>query len=111
MLKISKTNEKGVVFITVLAIIIITMILTISIISLNVSQVMVTEREARRIVAEQFCKGCMEMLIANQLIDPTSNYYTETVQLGNIEYTCESALDTSGTGPFGEDALNCDIQY
>ena len=66
MLRQLKANNQGIVFVTVLMIIIVMMILTVSIVSLNVTQVLRTSGEVKHVQAEYLRLGC-DPLLANRL--------------------------------------------
>ena len=73
MLSDLKSNERGVVFVTVLIIIITTMVLTISALSLNISQIKSTENELKYIQAKVLADGGLFQIIANQFSSSPSN--------------------------------------
>ena len=82
MLRTLKNNKKGVVFVTVLMIIIVMMVLAISIISMNVSQVMVAESEVKRIQAEIIAFGAIAYTFANQASSSPGNDITYSTTIG-----------------------------
>jgi len=63
MLRQLRQNERGVVFVTVLMIIIVMMALTVSIVSLNVTQVTRTAGEVKHVQAEHLALGAIPKLL------------------------------------------------
>ena len=61
MLRNLKNNKKGVVFVTVLVIIIIMMVLVVSVISVNLSHVMVSEGDVKKIQEEMLGIGALHL--------------------------------------------------
>ena len=111
MLKQLKQNQKGVVFVTVLMIIIVMMVLSVSVISLNVSQVMLSENESKRIQAEILAMGALSYMFANQMSSSPSNLITDSVILDNITYNIISNVANPGGGTYGTSELNIDVVY
>ena len=109
MLKQLKQNEKGVVFVTVLMIIIVMMVLAISVISINVSQVMITEGEAKRLQAEILAMGALAYSFANQMSTSPGNQMTYMQSLDNVAYNVFVNL-ANGSTP-GTSTLNIYVNY
>ena len=109
MLKNLKNND-GVVFVTVLAIIITMMILTVSILSLNTTQTIVSENEVKRLKAEILSTGALAFTFANQLSDTPSDRITLNESLDGITYDVSIYVDPSGSDPDSK-PLTIDISY
>jgi len=92
MLRNLKRNKKGIVFVTVLMIIIVLMILAISVISLNVSQVLVTENEVRRLQAEVIALGALAKIYGYKLSNGSANFLTNFDTLNNRLFTITSNI-------------------
>jgi len=66
MLKDLKNNDRGIVFVTVLIVIITTMVLAVSALSLNLSQIKSTENELKYIQAKVLADGGLVRILAEQ---------------------------------------------
>lgn len=93
MLKKLHNNEDGVIFVTVILIILVMMVLTISILSLNTSQIRITEDEVKRVQAEVLAMGTMGLTFANQLSDSPNDNIAFTENLGGVVFAVTSDLD------------------
>lgn len=94
-------NKSGVILVTVLMILFVMMILTVSIVSLNVSQVMTTEDEVYRIQAETLAEGVLYLLVAQQQTGRALNHNSSyTLSNGDASYplTVNSGIDTTAPG-------------
>ena len=111
MLRDLKQNEKGVVFITVLMIIIVMMTLAISVISVNVSQVMVTEGETKRLQAEILAMGALTRAFANQMSPSPGNNISYPQTLGNITFNLTANLANCPSCPYSTNSLNIYVTY
>ena len=109
MFKTLKYNRKGVVFVTVLIIIIISMVLAISALSINVGQVKSTESEIRHIQARTVAEGGLARLFQSQLSDSPQNEIFYTEQIGNTTYTINAYVDQSVPGPAGSDSFEAGV--
>jgi hypothetical protein len=108
MLRDLKNNNNGVVFITVLIIVIVTMILAISALSLNISQIKNTENELKHIQDELLYDGALARFLINQFSSSPSNtiIYPETV--GNTTFSIVANIE-GGSGPIGSNSIPLDI--
>jgi len=108
MLKDLKNNEHGVVFVTVLIVIITTMVLAVSVLSLNISQIKSAENELRYIQAKVLADGGLVQILSTQFVGTpiTTNTYTETI--GGTTFTIQSEI-TPGPGPAGSNSDLLDI--
>ena len=101
-------NKDGVVFVTVLAIIITMMVLAVSIIGMNVSQTTISEREVKRLKAEILTAGALSYAYANQLSSSPASSIVYNQILDNINYNITIQLDPpDGSTP----ASSPDVQY
>lgn len=101
MFKCLKNNQRGIVFVTVLIIIIISMVLAISALSLNVSQVKSAEEEVRFIQAQALAEGGFARIYMDQLSDTPLDSISYTEQLGNTVFTIDTAVFHGIPGPPG----------
>ena len=108
MLKDLKNNEHGIVFVTVLIVILTTMVLAVSALSLNISQIKSTENELKYIQARILADGGLVQILSTQFVGTpiTSNTYNETV--GDTIFTIQSN-STGGAGPVGSASAPLDI--
>ena len=106
-----RKNNKGVVFVTVLMIIIVMAVLTVSIISLNVNQSMLTEGEAKRMNAETLALGGLAVMLANQQSARPKNYITYLNLIDGISYNVQINLAGAGLPGTGTSALNISVTY
>ncbi len=110
MLKKLKDNNQGMVFITVLAFIIVSMVLAVSILSLNISQVNTTETEIRRIQSEMLGLSSLAYSHALQLNgDSYANAVLPTETLGPIDFDSSINIITSGTPPPNSESVPINI--
>lgn len=103
-------NNRGLIFVTVLMIIIVMMVLVTSVISMNVSQVQLTEGEIQRIQAETLASGMVSYTFAEQQKISPSNPIRITETLGNIDFDVTSEV-TATPGPSGTVELDIDVTY
>ncbi len=96
MLRNLKENKNGVVFITVLMTIIIMMILTVSILSLNVSQIMTSETDVKKVKAETLMMGILGYTYAGQLNGSIGNYFIINETLDGRTFSASSNLISPG---------------
>lgn len=96
MLKELKKNNHGVVFITTLMAIIVLMILAVSILSLNVSQVMTTETDVKKIKAETLMMGILGYTYASQLNGSIGNFILINQDLDGMTFQASSNLVSPG---------------
>ena len=108
MLKDLKSNNNGVVFFTVLIFVIVTMILAISALSLNISQIKNTENELKYIQDELLYDGALARFLINQFSSSPSNTITYTETVGNTTFTIVANIE-SGLGPAGSNSVPLDI--
>jgi len=96
MLKNLKNNKQGIIFITVLMTIIVLMVFAVSILSLNVSQIMMTESDVKKIKAETLMMGMMGYTYASQWNGSMGNLIILNEVLDGLTFQTTSNLDTSG---------------
>ena len=111
MLRTLKNNKKGIVFVTVLMIIIVMMVLAISIVSMNVSQVLTTETEVRRVQAEIIAFGMLAFTFANQASSSPGSYITNTYTLDGTTYNVAATVGPAGSGILGTSNLIINVTY
>ncbi len=111
MLRQLCANNRGIIFVTVLMIIIAMMILTVSIISLNVTQAVNTQGEIRRIQAEYLALGAVPYFYANQMTSSSSNTMTYTQTLDGIPFTVVANIIGPGLGGYDTNALSIVVTY
>ena len=111
MLRQLRQNDHGVVFVTVLMIIIVMMILTIGIVSLNVTQVMRTSGEIKHVQAEYLALGAIPYLYANQWTASPDSTITYTETLDGTLFSIVANLSGPGLGGYDTNALSVDVSY
>ena len=104
-------NEKGIVFVTVLLIILVMTIVSLSMISMALNQSMTTESEVKRIQSELLALGILAYTFAEQrLASPQDNLsFTEPLESASFDIT--SDITRSGAGPDNTDPLIIDVSY
>lgn len=103
MLKSLKNNENGIIFISVLVTIIIMMVITVSIIGMNVSKISTSEKEVKRIQAETLAMGVLGYTFANQLTDTASNLISISESIDGHTFVISSNITSAN--------LHIDIAY
>lgn len=111
MLKNLKSNKNGVIFITILMIIIVLMVLAVSIISLNVSQVISTEAEVKRIQAEAVAVGAVASSFAARMTNSQGGNLAYSQTFDNTTFTVNSVIDNIGGGVLNTDDLTITVTY
>ena len=111
MLRQLRENERGVVFVTVLMIIIVMMALTVSIVSLNVTQVTRTAGEVKHVQAEHLALGAIPYLYANQWTASPDNTITYTETLDGTLFTVVANLSGPGLGGYNTNSLSINVTY
>ncbi|MCA9400959.1 MAG: hypothetical protein KC713_04990 [Candidatus Omnitrophica bacterium] len=111
MLRSLHSNKNGVVFVTVLVIILAMTIVTVSIISLNVNQALLTEKEYRTIQAEVMGYGAFYKTVAERYTDKDFKTYSSSQTLQNITFSVTGAIDDLNGGPNGTDVLDVLVTY
>lgn len=105
MLKPLKNNDHGVVFVTVLVIILATMILAISALSLNISQIKSSEMELKYIQAKTLADGVFVQLLMNQFSAAPGTFIGYTEIIGNTTFTMTSEIFPASSGPSGSSTV------
>ena len=112
MIRSLKNKENGVVLVTVLMIVLAMMVLTVSIISLNVSQVMTSEKEVRRIQAETLTVGEFTRMFFNQQSTSPGTLMIGTQHLDNTSFSVRSTRGGNAGANFNNtDFINIIITY
>ncbi len=111
MLRQLKRNKQGVVFITILTVILGLMILLVGFMSLNVSQVMITEKEIDSIQAEIVGLGALGRALVSQMSATPANLITYNQMIGQKTFDIIITRDTSGGGISGTDMLSVTVDY
>lgn len=113
MLRELKNNNRGVVFITVLIIIIISMVLAVNILSLNISQVKTAENELKYIQAELLAEGALARILVRQFSGSPANVIAYEELLGSSSFSIVANIDGSGPNPIGSDSvpLTIDVTF
>jgi len=104
-------QEDGIVFVTILMIIMIMMTITMGIISLNVSQVQFSEGEVRRLKSEMLAQGLMAYAFANQISATAAPTIAQNRQLDSFVYTTSTTITDNNSGPTGADPLVIQVNY
>lgn len=111
MLRSLKDNQRGIVFVTVLMVILVAMVLAVSVLSLNISQVVSTEDEVKRLQAQSLALGAIPYFYTNQLSSSSGNLMTYTETLGNTMFTVVANLSGPGLGGYQTNALTVNVSF
>ncbi len=111
MLRQLRENDRGIVFVTVLMVIIVMMALTMSIVSLNVTQVTRTAGEVKHIQAQYLALGAIPYLYANQWTNSADNVITYTETLDGVPFTVVANLNGPGLGGYTTNNLDISVTY
>lgn len=111
MLRQLRQNDHGIVFVTVLMIIIVMMVLTVSIVSLNVTQVLRTSGEVKHVQAEYLALGAIPYLYANQWTASPDNVISYTETLDGTLFTVAVNLGGPGLGGYNTNSLFVNVTY
>ena len=111
MLKQLKNNERGVVFVTVLMIITVMTVLAISVVSMNVNQVMMAESEVRRLQAEILAFGALAYTFTNQASSSPSNYISYLQTLDGETFNIEAVVGPPNSGIYNTSSLTINVTY
>tara|TARA_B100000745_G_scaffold211534_1_gene140144 strand:- start:188 stop:505 length:318 start_codon:yes stop_codon:yes gene_type:complete len=95
MFKTLKGNEDGLIFVYVTMIVIVLMVLTISIVGTNVSQVGVSDDEIRQIQADILAQGYLALTYINQTTPSAGNLLTNLVPLDGHIFNIISNVDSA----------------
>ncbi len=106
-----RQNDRGIVFVTVLMIIIVMMVLTVSIVSLNVTQVLRTSGEVKHVQAEYLALGAIPYLYANQWTAAPDNTITYAETLDGVLFTVVANLSGPGLAGYNTSALSVNVIY
>ena len=106
-----KNNDRGIIFVTVLMIIIVMTVLTVSMISMNVSQTLLTESEVKRIQAEILAMGAIAYTFANQLSASPSNSLSMSQTIDNVTFNVTADISSTASGPLGTSPINVNVYY
>ena len=109
MFKKLRNNENGVIFVTVLIIIIISMVLAISIHSVNTAQTMAAEEEYRRIQAEMIAHGEQIRYMGSQIDNQIYNPETYN-NVDSRDFTLQPVVDPA-TGPLTTDTVDMQVSF
>ena len=107
-----QNNQKGIILLTVLMMIMVISVLAISILNMNLGQVLTSEEQAKQIKATIIAKGMVNYVHANQFAVPsTPIVLTVTDILDSITYTTTATLDGGNIGLNDTNLLNIDTNY
>jgi hypothetical protein len=104
-------KNDGIVFVSILMVIMVIMTITIGMISLNVSQVRFSESEVRRVKSELIAHGLMAYVFANQITPSASAAFTATQALDGITYNMSVGVPNTNGGPNLSDPLTIQVTY
>lgn len=109
MLKQLTNNKQGVVFVTVLMTIIVLMVLTMSTISMNISQIASSEEELRRVQAQAFAIGALYYMLANQISTSPGSTMQLSEVIGSYTFNADINIVNDGSGPFSTDPVTITV--
>lgn len=113
MLKELRDNNRGIIFVTVLIIIMVAMVLAVTVLGINISQVKSSEDELKHIQARILSEGGLAQMLVSKFSGSPVNIITYTETLGNTTFTIVANIDSSGAGPIGSNSvpLNIDVTF
>lgn len=95
-----RKNNRGIIFVTVLIIIIVSMVMAVSVLSLNISQVKSAEDELKRIQAELLANGGLAIMLVNRMSgSPGDGLIIFSEPSGNTTYSISINVDEGGASP------------
>ncbi len=107
MLKLKIDNEEGVVFVTVLVLVISMMILAVTVVNLQLNQATLSEKEINRVRSEAIATGALMYYIANG--PPPGNALTD--MLNGISFNTTITNDGGTPGPNNTNTLTITVDY
>jgi hypothetical protein len=111
MLKNLRSNDNGMVLLTVLIVVLTMMVLVIAIINIRVSSISLVENEIKEIQAETLARGALAYIIANQYAGGNSASFELIEDLGQ-DFTMRAIIDFSSSGLGGTtNILSVNIYY
>lgn len=111
MLKLKKNNEDGVVFVTVLILIISMMILAITVVNLQLNQATISEREIARIRSELVATGALQYYIAHEFAPNTTKSFGMGETLNGVLYDVQIDNGNPASGPNETNTLTISIDF
>lgn len=111
MLKDLRENEKGVVLITVLMLLIIMMALAVQITAMRVTQTMSEFKMARQVQAEILAQGMLSLIYANQLTSSPGNYFQSNYIIDGISYNVIGQISNVSNGIYNTYPLQINVYY
>ena len=109
--RVKHKEKKGIILLTVLMMIIVVSILAVSILNMNLGQVISSEEQAKQLKAVILAKGMLNYVYANQQSATPLNVITLTEILDSVTFTTTATLDNTNTGINETNLLNIDTGY
>lgn len=111
MLKRIPNNEDGVVFVTVLVLVISMMILAVTIINLQLNQATLSEREIARIRSELVATGALQYYIAHEFSNNTVKSFGLSETLNGVLYDIHIDNDDTVAGPNNTNTMTITVDF
>lgn len=111
MLRDLRKNNKGIVLITVLMILIIMMALAVQITAMRVTQTMSEVKMAKQIQAELLAQGMLALIYANQLSTSPGNYFQSAYTIDGTTFNAIGVISPDSDGLYNTYPLQINIYY
>ncbi len=85
------------------------MILAVSVLSLNISQVKTSENELKYIQSELLTEGALAQILISQFSDTPTNTISYDQPLGNTTFSVSANIDESSLDPGGSESFRLRI--
>lgn len=105
MIMIKKITKEGTALITILMVIIVCTVLALSVVNLNTSQVIFTEKEIKHVHSEIQAMGALHLMFSTQLSDTPTDAIIYTTDFENTTYNNSATIARTGSGPSGTNIL------
>lgn len=100
------SGQKGIVFVTVVVIVLAMTTAALTAISINISQINLSEKEIQRLQADLLTDGALA--ISHTSSNPNFSY---AVSSNHTNYNVSSSLTGAATGPNGTDTRTLNVTY
>ena len=109
MLKELRNNNRGIIFVTVLIIIMVAMVLAVTVLGINISQIKSSEDELKHIQARILSEGGLARMLVSKFSGAPVNVINYAETLGNTTFTIVANIDSAGASPIGSNSVPLDI--
>ena len=106
-----RPNQKGFIFVTVLMMITVMIIIAVTMLSMNVSQALITDREAKKIQAELLATGAIHYALAQKESAPEQSSVTLHHRLDESPFDVKTEIKDDNKGIYDTQSLKVEIDY